>query len=316
MDNTPKIATGPLTFSNRLKRFVRHKLRKPYKKIRGSETLVSFLNQRNIRNFKAHPFELSALELRIVEDLREDGISITTLDSLLPEKTYQPHIESYALQLKMRSVPGRKKTFLQYLWGENIEVLDLENPFNALAIEPGVLGIVNAYMGLRSHFFFSSGNVTVPLSHDAQALGSQRWHRDPGSGDPRIVKIFLYINDVPTEAGPFEYVKQSHNEGRFGNIFPFVQPDGVYPSLGAVEEHAALKDRIVSGVGKAGTLIFCDTTGLHRGGYSRGKERIMATGAYTSPGSLQGFRYTLSPRALENALDLPLVSRYGLGLVK
>ena len=38
--------------------------------------------------------------------------------------------------------------------------------------------------------------------------------------------------------------------------------------------------------GKAGTMIFCDTSGLHQGGYATGKERIMSTFGYYSHASL------------------------------
>ena len=295
-------------------RFVRHRLRKPYKRIRGATPLVRLLNRRSRALFNEHEAALTLLGQRILDDLNRDGISITDVQALFPSSTYLKDLQVYAEKLLHRSSPGRKKTFLKYLWGENIEKLDLDNPFNHLAIEPLVLEIINSYMGLFAHFFFSSGNVTVPGTRDAAAAGSQRWHRDPGSGDKRIVKIFLYINDVPPEAGPFEYVRKSSTTGAFAGIFPFVQPDGVYPESGAVDAHPLLREHILSNVGKAGTMIFCDTTGLHRGGFSTGKERIMATAAYTSPGSIQGFRFKLTPETKAGLQDLPSVSKYALGI--
>jgi hypothetical protein len=39
---------------------------------------------------------------------------------------------------------------------------------------------------------------------------------------------------------------------------------------------------MVTALGKAGTVIFCDTAGLHKGGLSYSGERIMATGFYPS----------------------------------
>lgn len=41
-------------------------------------------------------------------------------------------------------------------------------------------------------------------------------------------------------------------------------------------------EAIVCAKGKAGTLIFCDTAGLHRGGFAVGRERIMSTGFFPS----------------------------------
>jgi hypothetical protein len=51
-------------------------------------------------------------------------------------------------------------------------------------------------------------------------------------------------------------------------------------------------DRVLPGVervlcvGSAGTFIFCDTCGLHRGGIARTNPRILATRTFVTPASL------------------------------
>jgi hypothetical protein len=38
--------------------------------------------------------------------------------------------------------------------------------------------------------------------------------------------------------------------------------------------------------GPAGTLVFCNTSGFHRGGFSTTAPRVLATATYSSPASL------------------------------
>jgi hypothetical protein len=122
-------------------------------------------------------------------------------------------------------------------------------------------------------------NETIPVGDEAPQH-SQKWHRDPE--EKRQMKTFIYLNDVDSETGPFTYVKRSQfGSPIYGNLFPQELPLGVYPPDGAVEKAVAAED-IISATGKAGTLIFCDTAGLHRGGYAKSKSRMMFTGFYPS----------------------------------
>jgi hypothetical protein len=65
-------------------------------------------------------------------------------------------------------------------------------------------------------------------------------------------------------------------------------------------------------VGSKASLLFCNTAGFHRGGFSTTKPRVLATVTYSSPASLasltvQSYRYT---GALDE-LDGP--TRFALG---
>ena len=52
--------------------------------------------------------------------------------------------------------------------------------------------------------------------------------------------------------------------------------------------------------GPEGTLIFCNTAGFHRGGFSTTKPRVLATATYSSPASLA----SLTVRSYEYAGSL------------
>ena len=55
-----------------------------------------------------------------------------------------------------------------------------------------------------------------------------------------------------------------------------------------------------------GTMIFCNTSGLHRGGFVESKPRVLATVTYCSPASLASLtdrNYKLPPGTNTTGLD-------------
>ena len=70
-------------------------------------------------------------------------------------------------------------------------------------------------------------------------------------------------------------------------------------------------------MGKAGTMIFCDTAGIHRGGYATKNERIMFTAGYRTPASPWPVRYKLTDVAKKEIAELRLSEpvRYALDCV-
>ena len=99
-----------------------------------------------------------------------------------------------------------------------------------------------------------------------------------------MLKIFIYLNDVDESSGPFIYIPFSKYSSKWGGVFPQKPPRGCYPEIGEVEKIVPA-DAIRKMTGRAGTVIFCDTTGLHQGGYATGGERLMFTAGYYSQAS-------------------------------
>ena len=110
-------------------------------------------------------------------------------------------------------------------------------------------------------------------------VASQQWHRDPWND--HIVKVFTYFNDVGEDAGPFEYVMGSPHGGRYGELWPW-QPKGIYPPQDEFERAIPAEDRRAL-TGPAGTMIFCDTSGFHCGGWAKSQSRILSYHTYVSP---------------------------------
>jgi hypothetical protein len=90
---------------------------------------------------------------------------------------------------------------------------------------------------------------------------------------------------VDLGAGPFTYALGTHRKGS-------VRAEPEYFLEGRVkrtedEQMAAIvpKDRWRVATGVAGTIIFADTNGYHRGGLARTSDRVMYTCMYTSRAS-------------------------------
>jgi hypothetical protein len=236
-----------------------------------------WLNSRAVRNFEAHPPELDETQSRILSDLGATGIATATLDELFPDEDMLARLCAYATTRETSATTNHKKPFLMDYWPET-RALDQENPFLEVALSPRMLDIANAYLGMFStlmdFYLQKSSKVSEERTH------SQNWHRDPQ--EIRLCKVFLYLNDVGPENGPFVYIKDSVRGKKYGNLFPQEIPAGVYPDPAKLESLIPESERTAM-TGKAGTVIFCDTTGLHYGGVVREGHRLMATLVYGAP---------------------------------
>ncbi len=106
-----------------------------------------------------------------------------------------------------------------------------------------------------------------------------------------MFKAFIYLNDVEAlEHGPFQYVPDSRPGRRYEPLMPRFGRGRYDPSY-KTKPDPEQADReidpsdIVTMLGKAGTLFFCDTSGFHRGGYCLTQDRNMTTLVYQRPGS-------------------------------
>lgn len=91
------------------------------------------------------------------------------------------------------------------------------------------------------------------------------WHRDSFTNQ---FKALIYLSDVGQDNGPFQYVRGSHRltskihdrrRAALGIAQRRVRDDQVHR---LIED---TPDRLMTLLGRAGTLILADTTGLHRG---------------------------------------------------
>ena len=287
---------------------------RPYFHLRTSRPVWFFLLNREGRNFyRLHWQKLNSIQERIAADLTKYGIAVTSLQELFPEKDWGPKFRQYADTLRSNGKTREGKAFIKMLWEDHSE-LSFQNPFLSFTLDEKILQIVNAYFGLAVKFDYYALDITTPVQPGMEAFRSQRWHRDPE--DRKMCKVFVYLNDVDEGGGPFIYVPETQIGGRWGHFFPQRPPKGSYPPDGELEKFFS-PDKLRVNTGKAGSIIFADTAGLHKGGYATTHERIMFTASYTSKAALRPVQYRLpkDPLFAENVAKLPPISRFALSPV-
>lgn len=175
-------------------------------------------------------------------------------------------------------------------------ILPADHPLVSIGLSATVLNVVSEYMKLWPKLIYTDAWYSIPIDV-GKRIGSQQWHRDPE--DRQMVKVYLYFSDIDTEAGAMEYVLGSSNSlGRPGVEIGHWEAAGanLYPSAELVETTFPPSQRF-SCSGPIGTLLFCDTTGLHRGGISTTKPRVVATWTFVTPASRWPRRFTVRPVA-------------------
>jgi hypothetical protein len=249
-----------------------------------------------------------------LDGLRRDGIAVVPFLDLFGGdvwRTLADEIASFADETARR-VPELlardddkayiARRFLVRRAGETKErrwKFRLDDPWLSLGLSEPILGVVNAYSGAPSQLIDIDNWYTIPDPRSTGRIESQRWHRD--AWENHIVKVFVYFSDVNEEAGPFEYVRGSPAGGRYGDLWPWVAK-GVYPPQEELESAIADEDRFTV-VGPAGTVIFCDTSGFHRGGWARSKPRILSYHTYVSAASTKSPRFRVRWPDGETALS-------------
>ncbi len=230
----------------------------PYYAIRNTYPIwYGILNKEARKKFEQYPPILTDVQKKIVFDLDHDGIAISSLDELFPNLSPLTQLQDAASHLRTHAEINRKKTYLQQLF-ETFPVLDLQDPFMKLALQSDIFDILNSYMKMWTKFEYLNLNITIPVASGTEPRQSQCWHRDPG--DKKIIKMFVYLNNVDETAGPFIYVLKSQYGGKWRHLFPQRLPNGVYPNAKKLETQIPNTEIKVC-TAKAGTVIFADTTG-------------------------------------------------------
>jgi hypothetical protein len=254
------------------------------------------LNKSAIKSHQKSKPELTNFEKSIVNDIRNIGFATLNLDYF--DKKVLNNLNLYKKQLN--PLNSKTKSFLLYflggMYGSSRQMFNETNPLLELAAHSKLVNIVNSYFKMLSRLTYLEINETI-VSKFAKSQMSQKFHKDPGI--KQCIKVFIYLNDVDLENGPFTYVKSSHtlsnpsiNQKRFG-------AGGVYPNEKDFNKIIDKQD-ITPICGKAGTVIIADTTGLHCGGNSKNQSREMATIVYYPPGDLKKSKICINIPNFEN----------------
>lgn len=173
-------------------------------------------------------------------------------------------------------------------------VIPSDDPQLTIGLSPAVLHVVANYMGLWPKLIYADAWYSIPID-SGKRIGSQKWHRDPE--DRQMVKVYLYFSEIDESAGAMEYILGTSNtlRGPGAEIGEWKAAGAnLYPPTELVEKSFSAAQRFICS-GSVGTLLFCDTTGLHRGGISRAKPRVVATWTFVTPASRYQHRFTVRP---------------------
>jgi hypothetical protein len=252
-------------------------------------------NRLSRRRFAKRPPELDELQQDILQRLRKDGYAVVPFAELVPDTSVWAELELEAARFAEETESGlaaeneggeselrrrEGKEFLVRKYAYGVE-LSLDDPWLRLGYNRRLLDIANSYVGMWSKLEYVDLWYTPPVEGD-QRKSSQRWHRD--FNDRHLLKAFLYLVDVDEETGPFEYVPGSAPGGDLDDLWPWRPLGDNYPPADELAQKTA--ERAVSFTAPKGTIIFCNTSGFHRGGFAKSKPRVLATFTYSSPASL------------------------------
>jgi hypothetical protein len=237
---------------------------------------------------------LTPVQQRALESLRREGLAMVTFTDLIGDEELWAELAEEArafvsgVKERPRELGDRKGQVAKDDFIMRASKIQGPSPPPVLlryALSDPLLGISNAYLGLRSKLTYVDMWYTAPSPGDADRVKSQRWHRD--HIDPHIVKAFTYFSDVDGDAGALEYVRGSAPGGPYGELWASSKAEH-YPPPGELERVVS-PSASVRAEGPAGTIVICDTGGFHRGGFGR-TPRITANLTYVSPSALEAGR--------------------------
>ncbi len=268
----------------------RKNAREAVRKVRCESRPVSRygFNLLPIVRYKVGVSPLNHTAHRVAQELRQEGVAMTQLDDLLEDDAALQRLQTYVESLRAEVIDEGQngegelssfgKSFLIELLGER-PVLMPGSPLVRLALHPQIRGVAEAYSGMKLRV--QDVNAWVNLPRSVEAEQSQLWHRDLPE-DHDIVKCFIYVRPVNKANGPMKYVRRSNTPQGRRVKFPS-EWDGIGYRI---PDEAVLSvvpdDYVVEATGPAGTVLFADTRGLHRGGHATGDERVVVQITYAS----------------------------------
>jgi hypothetical protein len=250
-------------------------------------------NRKSRRRFAQTQPQLDDTQQRILSEADAEGFSVVAFTDLFPEEHWREleamrdtFVASTEADLSaggenVRVREGKEFVIRLHSYGVDI---GLDDPWFRACASHRMLDVANAYLRMWSKLEYIDVWYSVPQPASAERISSQRWHRD--YNDKHLLKAFLYLVDVDDEMGPFQYVPGSQPGGPYADAWPWSPLGQNYPTEEELEQKIPTSAVHTFTAPKA-TLIFCNTAGFHRGGFSTTDPRVLATVTYSSPASLK-----------------------------
>lgn len=275
------------------------------------------LNDGPRRLFAGHPVVLNEIQRAVLASLRDRGVAFVRFDDFIGDAALWQQttamVDAFVASAAVRKATDAfdaSSSGKAYILRQHPDVptrLTLADPLLRLAIHQNVIDVVTAYCAMWMRLHYVDSWYTIPLATSRPRVASQNWHRD--YEDRRLVKVWLYFSDVADDSGAMEYIPGSRRDnGSYGHLWR--RRFELYPPAEEVDAKIPAANR-VSCVGPRGTMVFCDTTGLHRGGYATRGVRLFSTWTFISCASAATPRYCLDEK--DDLLALSPTARFALG---
>ena len=216
---------------------------------------------------------LDEVQQRVLEQLRNEGYASLQLSQLVPDAGVWQGLEADAARFVAETEAGLAS--------------EREGGESALRRRAGKEFLVRKY----------SWGVELGLDDPWLRLGT----------NPRLLDL---ANAYLEMWSKLEYVPRSAPGGELDRLWPWRPLGDNYPPEDEFAKE--LDGRSLAFTAPKGTIIFCNTSGFHRGGFATGKARSLATLTWDSPASLKALserNYVFVPR---NGGALSDAQRYAL----
>ncbi|PIQ86847.1 MAG: hypothetical protein COV74_03175 [Candidatus Omnitrophica bacterium CG11_big_fil_rev_8_21_14_0_20_45_26] len=236
-------------------------------------------NSQRVQSY-ARASKRPALSL-VSQELRKEGIVGTHVNHFF--SSHSKHLlEQIENELEQkRSVASFQKNAYQTK-GEKAyremflsKMLSFEHPAIQLALQPELLQMVGDYLGMWG--FLRAIDIWHDFPTQQAEAETQYWHRD--YIDVMNVKVFIYLNDVTKENGPFCYVPKTHARGSIAKQAQ-AEKDGRIRDEKMIAVAPESQWRICAG--EKHSIVIADTSGYHKGLKPTKSDRYLLMFLYTS----------------------------------
>jgi len=276
----------------------------------------AFSNRHSRRRFAAQNPSLDETQRGIVEALDRDGFVVLPFSDLVGEELASAVLDQGASfvaeteaalaaeasgesQASLKRRLGKEFVVRAYSY-DDVTLALAENAWLRACLSHRLLDVANAYLRMWAKLSYVDLWYTAPQPEASERTASQLWHRD--FDDKHLLKAFIYLVDVDATTGPFEYVSGSQPGGRYASSWPWAPMTTGRISEDEVSSTVAA-DAVKTLAAPRGTLILCNTSGLHRGGFATAKPRALATATYCSAASLKALSVRNFTLAGNGAVD-------------
>ena len=223
--------------------------------------LIQLAEKEKSKYLKSVYKDLNSLEVNVLNEILTKGFSIV-------ENYYSPD-ECQKLIAVIDEIIAKYKD--SYVWQDSLKsdsriygCEKIREEFRSFSEDKFLKRVGESFLG---YYLTSSHVLAGRIKFKVGNLGSgQGWHRD--TSNPFQFKAIIYLSDVSSENGPFEYLLGSHTKR---SLMAGVINFNIEPGQTRFSE-SEIENMVISGkysrralTAKAGTLILVNTYGIHRG---------------------------------------------------